>query len=226
MALESFIMATVLNPHVVEKAQAQLDSVVGRDRLPTFEDKPRLPYIIAIMQETLRWRPVIQGGMPHAVTEDDSYKGYLIPKNSAIIANGWALSHEESIFPIPEEFNPDRWIENPSLPVSAWGFGKRICTGRFVAMNSLYINIARILWTFDIEHAYEEKDGKMVKCEIDPMAMSQGLSSGPMPFKVVFKVRSKYTADVIRKEWDEAEKDVDVLLERIGKMQPGMGSKV
>jgi cytochrome P450 len=63
-----------------------------------------------------------------------------------VIANGWALSHEESFFPNPEEFNPDRWIEHPTLPVSGWGFGKRICTERFIAMNFLYINTARILW--------------------------------------------------------------------------------
>jgi cytochrome P450 len=47
-----------LNPDVMKRAQTELDSVVGRSRLPTFEDKEKLPYIRAIVKETLRWRPV------------------------------------------------------------------------------------------------------------------------------------------------------------------------
>jgi cytochrome P450 len=70
------------------------------------------------MPETLRSRSVIQGGVPHVVSEEDSYKGDHISQDFVVIPNGWALSHEVSIFPNPEEY----WIQTPSLPVSAWGF--------------------------------------------------------------------------------------------------------
>jgi cytochrome P450 len=50
-------MAMVLHPHVMRRAQAQLDAVVGRDRLPSFDDKDSLPYLQAVVRETLRWRP-------------------------------------------------------------------------------------------------------------------------------------------------------------------------
>ena len=66
-------------PHVVKKAQAELDRVIGQDRLPEFSDKASLPYIQAIVDETLRWRPVaVLGGTPHAVIEDDEYNGMWV----------------------------------------------------------------------------------------------------------------------------------------------------
>ena len=48
----------LISPDIQKKAQDELDSVIGRDRLPTFEDRPRLPFVDAVYKETLRWRPV------------------------------------------------------------------------------------------------------------------------------------------------------------------------
>lgn len=63
-------------PEVMRKAQAQLDAIVGSERLPDFEDEENLPYVKAVINETLRWRPVAAlGGTPHAVTSDDVYNG-------------------------------------------------------------------------------------------------------------------------------------------------------
>jgi cytochrome P450 len=75
----------------IPKAQEELDKVVGRDRLPTFDDLPQLDYVRAVVAETLRWRPVaVLGGTPHASTADDVYKGMFIPKGSTIIAPLWS----------------------------------------------------------------------------------------------------------------------------------------
>ena len=69
-------------PEVQRKAQGFLDAVVGNDRLPTFSDRDDLPYIEAIVYELLRWRPPGPMGLPHALSEDDYYKGYFIPKGA------------------------------------------------------------------------------------------------------------------------------------------------
>ena len=53
-----FIVATLVRPEIQTMAQEELDSVTGRERLPTFEDRPRLPFVDAICKEVLRWRPV------------------------------------------------------------------------------------------------------------------------------------------------------------------------
>ena len=59
----NFVLAMLLYPDVMRKAQAELDAVVGRDRLPTFEDRKNLHYIRAMVKEVLRWRPVGPLGM-------------------------------------------------------------------------------------------------------------------------------------------------------------------
>ena len=78
-----------LNPEVQARAQAEIDAVVGSDRLPLLDDPPALPYIDAILSECLRWMPTAQFGLPHASQEDDEYNGYLIPKGSVIFVNLW-----------------------------------------------------------------------------------------------------------------------------------------
>jgi len=79
-AMKSFILAMLLHPDVQEKAQGELDLVIGRERLPTFEDRPNLPFIDAVCKEVLRWRPVTPLAVPHAVTEDDVYAGFFHTK--------------------------------------------------------------------------------------------------------------------------------------------------
>ena len=71
------------------RAHAELDAFVGRSRLPTFADLPYLPYIPAIVKETLRWRPISPSSPPHQTTEDDWYEGAFIPKGTVCIANLW-----------------------------------------------------------------------------------------------------------------------------------------
>ena len=129
MVLESFVLAMVLHPAVVRKAHEELDRVVGRDHLPTFADLENLPYIHAIVKETHRWRPVIPGGVPHAVDEDDVYMGYHIPKGAVVLGNHWAIHLDENVYENPLEYYPDRWVEHPDLPIAGFGFGRRKCVG-------------------------------------------------------------------------------------------------
>jgi cytochrome P450 len=60
--MKSFFVAMIIWPDIQKKAQDELDSVIGRDRLPTFEDRPRLPFVDAVYKETMRWRPVTPVG--------------------------------------------------------------------------------------------------------------------------------------------------------------------
>lgn len=78
-----------LNPSVQDKAQEELDRVVGKDRLPGFDDRDNLPYIEAIWKETLRWNTVAPLSIPHAAQQDDEIQGYHIPKGAIIIPNTW-----------------------------------------------------------------------------------------------------------------------------------------
>ena len=71
------------------RAQAEIDQVIGRSRLPAYSDRPNLPYVDAVCKELLRWRLVLPLGVAHATTEDDVYNGYFIPKGTTVLPNTW-----------------------------------------------------------------------------------------------------------------------------------------
>ncbi|KAI0807274.1 cytochrome P450 [Fomes fomentarius] len=194
-ALGSFFLAMTLYPEIQEKARKELDRVVGSHKLPDFSDQPSLPYLDAIVRETLRWNPVVPLDVPHMLTEDDVYNGFYLPKGTLVVANSWAILHDEKAYPNPSSYNPDRFllsdgtldpaVRDPS--VAAFGFGRRICPGRFMAVDSIWITIACVLSLFEIRKAIGE-DGQ----EITPDGeYFRGFLCHPKPFPCVIKPRSK-----------------------------------
>lgn len=73
--ISTAIMTFTKYPDLVSRAQAELDNVVGRDRLPDFADESDLVYCSALVREIMRWRTVIAGGLAHASIKDDFYEG-------------------------------------------------------------------------------------------------------------------------------------------------------
>ncbi|KAG8768621.1 cytochrome c oxidase subunit 2 [Ceratobasidium sp. 428] len=73
-----------LYPEVQVKAQAEVDRVIGKDRLPEMSDRASLPYVECVLKEVLRWQSVVPLGIPHACMEEDEYKGYRIPKGATV----------------------------------------------------------------------------------------------------------------------------------------------
>lgn len=88
-SLMTFFLAMTVFPEVQQKAQEELDRVIGSDRLPVSADKGSLPYIEAIVKETHRWHPVAPMALPHASDREDSIRGYRIPKGAILLANTW-----------------------------------------------------------------------------------------------------------------------------------------
>ena len=129
---------------------------------------PSLPRVRAVAKEVLRWRPVTAGGLPHALTQDDSYKlkdgrKLFFPAGTNVHPVQWSIHREPNRYPDPETFLPERWLEkgwptykepltqHPNLQnFSAFGFGRRICPGLNIAERSLYILISRVAWCCDI----------------------------------------------------------------------------
>lgn len=167
--LECFFFAMSLFPEKQRKAQEEIDRVIGPDRLPTFGDQDSLPYIDAIFRETLRWLPPSPLTIPHVAEEDDIYKGYFIPKGSIVYPNVWAMSHDRTKFKDPEAFIPERFLdENGELRENsralAFGFGRRLCPGRYLAINTAWLSIAAVLASFNIGLPYDEA-GNLIKLQ-------------------------------------------------------------
>ena len=87
--METFFLAMSLYPEVQKKAQAELDAVIGPNRLPEFEDQQNLVYVNAVMKEALRWQVVLPFSVPHKTMQDDEFRGYFIPAGTVILPNVW-----------------------------------------------------------------------------------------------------------------------------------------
>ncbi|KAI0634749.1 cytochrome P450 [Trametes polyzona] len=189
-AINAFILAMTLWPEVQARAQKEVDGLLGPNptRLPTFADRASLPYVNAIVLEVLRWNPSLPMGLAHRLTEDDVYRDWAIPKGTVVWANIWSMLQDPSIFPEPDEFRPERYLnedgglrrlerhEDPAI--IGFGFGRRICPGMFFAINSIFIGVATMLAVFDIRKS-KDAQGKEIVPEVD----FRGFISHPMPFR-------------------------------------------
>ncbi|KAG2131279.1 cytochrome P450 [Suillus bovinus] len=154
------LMAAARFPEEQAKVQAELDAVIGRERAPTFADRLSLPRLEAFISEALRWRPVGPNGgslnrFPHRTTEDVIWENYCIPAGTTVTSNLWAISRDPEVYPEPDAFKPQRWIDDQGhlrddLTFFTFGFGRRVCPGQHVASRSVFINSLLILWAFQL----------------------------------------------------------------------------
>ncbi|KAF8068005.1 cytochrome P450 [Lyophyllum atratum] len=201
-AISSCILGLLDNPEAFRKAREEMDRVIPLGELPTFDDEASLPYITALVKETLRWRDVTPIAVPHYLRVEDEYKGYRLPANSVIVANAWAMLHNEKVYPDPFQFKPERFLTkdgklNPAArdPAhAAFGFGRRICPGRYMAFSAVWIAVASIIATFDITKAVDE-NGEVIEPSHE---YTSALICMPLPFKCSIKPRSKEAEASIR----------------------------
>ncbi|KAF8899732.1 cytochrome P450 [Mucidula mucida] len=192
----SFLLAISMHPECVAIAQKEIDSVTRGARLPTLADKDHLPYISAIFTETLRWSCPVPLCLPHRLMEEDVYEGMRIPQGSLVIGNIWAILRDETMYPDPHAFKPERWFtdkkeededEKRRDPRSyVFGFGRRRCPGALLVESSAWLLIAGTLATFNIS-----REGKEAKWE-------GGVFRTPAPFEFSMTPRSDAAVGIVR----------------------------
>ncbi|THH10559.1 hypothetical protein EW146_g8337 [Bondarzewia mesenterica] len=197
--LQWFLMAMVLYPNTMMKAQAEIDALLGSDgsSMPSFAHINDLPYCIAVAKEVFRWAPAAPGGFPHYSGNDDEYKGYK--------------HHNESEFPNPYEFIPERFIrdgnfkEHDPLTEGHYGFGfgstedRRKCPGQYLGAKSIWIGLTRLLWGF---HIGPQCNRNGLSIPVNPDNCTSGMTSKPLDFPLVITVRSANHARTIEREWE------------------------
>jgi len=195
--MAGFVLNMILHPNIQEKAQAEIDRVVGSERLPTFADRKDLPYIDAILKETLRIHPILPMSLPYKALEEYSYRGWIIPKDAIIMANIWAITQDPARYPSPQEFIPERYIDQPGTLDPAnltFGLGRRVCPGQYIADAMLWMTMATVLATSTMSKARDENG-----VEITPaLEYTGGTLSEPVHFPYKIKPRSAMAASLIR----------------------------
>ncbi|KAK0203304.1 cytochrome P450 [Desarmillaria ectypa] len=188
-AMISFLMLMARYSKVQERAQAEIDDVIGRDNPPRTADLSKLVYLPAVLKEILRFAPVANLALPHKLICEDEYRGFRIPKDATIIANVWAIMHDPELYPQPFDFDPSRYTEpnlnssfvNPDPRLFAFGYGRRTCPGIQFAEVSMLLSMSNILSKFNIS------------CPVKPLPdieFSSGITSHVKPFEICITRRT------------------------------------
>lgn len=141
-----------LREDVQSAAYSAITAIYGPNTPPDAGDEQGVPYITALMKESLRHFSTLRLSLPRAAHKDVSYKDFLIPKGTTMFLNVWAANHDEDVFGSDAwAFRPERFLEEPELPHASYGFGTRMCAGVHLANRQLEVLLTRLLWKFEIK---------------------------------------------------------------------------
>ncbi|CAN1312563.1 Trans-cinnamate 4-monooxygenase [Linum perenne] len=157
-SIEWGIAELVNHQHIQKKLREELDTVLGPDHQITEPDIQKLPYLQAVIKETLRLRMAIPLLVPHMNLHDAKLRGFDIPAESKILVNAWWLANNPEQWKRPEEFRPERFLEEEAkveangndfryLP---FGVGRRSCPGIILALPILGVTIGRLVQNFEL----------------------------------------------------------------------------
>ncbi|EDO29696.1 predicted protein, partial [Nematostella vectensis] len=175
------IVYLVNYPQYQQQIQQEMDKVVGRDRMPSLTDRPRLPLIQAALMETLRAGNIADEAIPHYTLKDTTLCGYRVPKDTVVLPDLEAVHLDPNCWENPLEFNPYRHLDNEGnlltsppnwLPFSA---GRRVCTGESLAKMKLFLFLSWMLHKFTLVPENEEPPS---------LEGIKGFTQSPKPFKI------------------------------------------
>ncbi|KAJ1287832.1 hypothetical protein BS78_02G041100 [Paspalum vaginatum] len=152
----------IRHPDVLAKAQAEMDAVVGRGRLVSEADLPRLTYLAAVIKETLRLHPSTPLSLPRVAAEDCEVEGFRVPRGTTLLVNVWAIARDPAAWgPDPLEFRPARFLPGGShaavdvkggdFELIPFGAGRRICAGLSWGLRMVTLMTAMLVHALDWE---------------------------------------------------------------------------
>jgi len=222
VTLNNLILRLAANPRVQHVAYEELMRVVGNKRTPRFDDIPNLPYIRACIKEVLRLCPVPTWGIKHYADADITYKHYVIPKGTVLLANTSFIHYDPQRYDEPFAFKPERYLNHPLYSAEyaaqsdpykrdhfTFGAGRRICPGARLAENTLNIALANILWAFEIRPPIEH--GRELEMDLGDEAYEDTSFRTPKPFAVRFTPRSEDRLEIVKQQWERAMEEGYVL---------------
>jgi trans-cinnamate 4-monooxygenase len=160
-SIEWALAEVVNHPAVQRKVRDEIKAVVGDDEPITESTIHRLPYLQAVIKETLRLHSPIPLLVPHMNLEEAKLGGYTIPKGSKVVVNAWWLANNPELWEKPEEFRPERFLgEEKSVDATVggkvdfrflpFGVGRRSCPGIILALPILALIVGKLVRSFEM----------------------------------------------------------------------------
>ncbi|KAI3713338.1 hypothetical protein L1987_71915 [Smallanthus sonchifolius] len=187
-----FALAEMMNkPDMLKQAQQELEAVVGKGNIVEESHINKLPYLHAIMKETLRLHPTLPLMVPHCPSESCVIGGYTVPKGARVFVNVWAIHRDPEIWENPLEFRPERFLDGKwdftgnDFSYFPFGSGRRICAGTAMGERMFMFLLGSIIHSFDWElgkgekHDLAEKFGIVLKKKEALMAIPTPRLSNP-----------------------------------------------
>lgn len=154
-AIEWAMTELMKNPHELRKLQQELADVIGLHRQFHESDLENLPYFRCAMKETLRLHPPIPL-LLHEAAADSVVSGYLIPRDSRVMINVYAIGRDRSVWSEPDEFRPSRFMDSKAPDFKGsdfeflpFGSGRRSCPGMQLGLYAMELAVAHMLHSFD-----------------------------------------------------------------------------
>ncbi|KAL4602649.1 hypothetical protein ACB092_10G068600 [Castanea dentata] len=163
-------MAELLhNPEALSTAKAELEKVIGKGNPVQESDIPRLPYLQAIVKETLRLHPAVPFLLPRKAQVDVEISGYIIPKGAQVLVNAWAIGRDQRSWDNAKSFMPERFlgseidVKGLNFELIPFGGGRRTCPGLLLAIRMLHLMLGSLLQAFNwkLEDGVEPVDMDM-----------------------------------------------------------------
>ncbi|XP_008242247.1 PREDICTED: flavonoid 3'-monooxygenase-like [Prunus mume] len=182
--LEWAMSELIKQPNLIEKATEELDRVIGKERWVEEKDLENLPYMDAIMKETMRKHPAVVMLPPHLALEDCNVAGYDVRKGTLVLVNLWSMGRDPTLWDAPDEFRPERFlgkaidVKGQSFELLPFGSGRRMCPGYSLGLKMIGSCLANVL------HGFNWKLPENVKVEDLGMEEVYGLVT-PRKFPLV-----------------------------------------
>jgi len=173
------------------KAQAEMEQLLGKGQSRTIQesDIPKLPYIQAIVKETMRLHPAAPFLVPHKAMTNVELCSYWVPKNAQVWVNVWSIGRDPNVWPDSESFTPERFLESEidikgrDFELMPFGTGRRICPGMPLAYRMLHLMLATFLHSFNwkLDYGLNPEDVDMEEKFGITLAKVQPLQAIPLP---------------------------------------------
>ncbi|KAA0192550.1 Cytochrome P450 CYP3213C, partial [Hyalella azteca] len=189
ITLRWLILYMIKHPEIQRKIQAEIDSVVPRDRLPGLDDRPSLSYLEATLYEVERLVSVVPLLVPHCATQDIEVNGFHVPKGTVLMGHAGSCHGDPQVWQRPDEFYPPHFLdENGKFCPKKNGFipfsiGRRVCPGENLARQTMFLFGSALLQTF----MFEAPEGEVLSTQRDP---AERMIIIPKPFRVIMRQRS------------------------------------